>query len=59
MSDSDGTYNTLIARVTRHFASYFCHTMYVYTRGCELRNPGCESPREKRAESRIFRSTSV
>jgi len=53
MSDSDGTYNTLIARVTRHFASYFCHTMYVYTRGCELRNPGW-NPLERKERSHVF-----
>jgi len=53
MSDSDGTYNTLIARVTRHFASYFCHTMYVYTRGCELRNPGW-NPLERKKRSHVF-----
>lgn len=47
MSDSDGTYNTLIARVTRHFASFFCRTTYVYTRGYELRNRDVSSLERK------------
>lgn len=42
--------NTLNTRVTRHFASFFCYTTYIYTRGCKLRNHGYESPREKNKE---------